>query len=126
MSQVFKIWKNGLKIIFGVEISHFCCLVMRERERKKSKLLSSIHGVPSIGIHRAKNESHLLYKGYSWVLKTRDFAEDSSKEFGKSKVSGLGSVHGTSEGFYYAPRSRDSSYFYLFSTVRAVWWCFLP
>ena len=39
---------------------------------------------------------HLLYKGYVWVSKTWDFAEDSSKEFGKSKVSGLGSVHGTS------------------------------
>ena len=39
---------------------------------------------------------HLLNEGYAWVPKTRDFAEDSSEEFGKSKVSGLGSVHGTS------------------------------
>ena len=31
-----------------------------------------------------------------WVLKTRDFTEDSSEEFEKSKVSGLGSVNGTS------------------------------
>ena len=31
-----------------------------------------------------------------WVSKTLDFAEDSSEEFGKSKVSGLGSVHETS------------------------------
>ena len=31
-----------------------------------------------------------------WVPKTLDFAEDSSKEFEKSKVSGLGSVNGTS------------------------------
>ena len=31
-----------------------------------------------------------------WVLKTWDFVEDSSEEFGKSKVSGLESVHGTS------------------------------
>ena len=39
---------------------------------------------------------HLLDEGYAWVPKTRDFTEDSSKEFGKSKVFGLGSVHETS------------------------------
>ena len=39
---------------------------------------------------------HLLEEGYECVPKTRDFTEDSSKEFGKSKVSGLGSIHGTS------------------------------
>ena len=39
---------------------------------------------------------HLFDKGYAWVLKTWDFIEDSSEEFGKSKVLGLGSVHGTS------------------------------
>ena len=39
---------------------------------------------------------HLLDEGYTWVSKTRDFADDSSKEFGKSKILGLGSVHGTS------------------------------
>ena len=31
-----------------------------------------------------------------WVPKTRDFAEDSSKEFGKSKVSSVESVNETS------------------------------
>ena len=44
----------------------------------------------------ARIKDHLLDKGYAWVPKTRDFAEDSSEEFGKSRVSGLGSVHGTS------------------------------
>ena len=39
---------------------------------------------------------HLLDNGYVWVSKTCDFAEDSSEKFGISKVSGLGSVHGTS------------------------------
>ena len=43
-----------------------------------------------------KTKVHLLDKGYAWLPKTLDFVEDSSKEFGKSKVSGLGSVHGTS------------------------------
>ena len=41
-------------------------------------------------------EVHLLDESYAWVLKSRDFAKDSSKEFGKSKVSGLGSVYETS------------------------------
>ena len=39
---------------------------------------------------------HLLDEGYVWVPKTRDFAEDSSEEFGKLKVLSLGSVHRTS------------------------------
>ena len=39
---------------------------------------------------------HLLDESYAWVSKSWDFAKDLSKEFGKSKVSGLGSVHGTS------------------------------
>ena len=39
---------------------------------------------------------YLLDEGYAWVLKTQDFAKDLSEEFKKSKVSGLGSVHGTS------------------------------
>ena len=43
-----------------------------------------------------RTKVHLLDKGYAWVLKTRDFVRDSSDEFEKSKVSGLGSVHGTS------------------------------
>ena len=58
MSQMFKIWKMGLKIIFGAKISDFYYLVVREKGReKKFKLLSSIHRVPSAGIHQAKNES---------------------------------------------------------------------
>ena len=43
-----------------------------------------------------KTKVHLLDEGYTWVPKTRDFTRDLSEEFGKSKVSGLGSVHGTS------------------------------
>ena len=36
-----------------------------------------------------KTKVHLLDECYTWVLKTPDFAKDSSEEFGKSKVSGL-------------------------------------
>ena len=39
---------------------------------------------------------HLLDEGYALVSKTRDFAEDLRKEFKKSKVLGIGSVHETS------------------------------
>ena len=67
-----------------------------EKKNKKSKLISSIHEVPSVKIVGPRTKVHLLNEGYMWVSKTRDFAENSSDEFGKSKVSGLGSVHGTS------------------------------
>ena len=43
-----------------------------------------------------KTKVHLCDESYAWVQKIRDFVEDSSEEFGKSKDSGLGSVHGTS------------------------------
>ena len=43
-----------------------------------------------------RTKVHLLDEGYTWVPKTRDFAEDSREEFRKSKVTGLGSVHRTS------------------------------
>ena len=67
---------------------------------------------------------HLLDEGYAWVPKTRDFSKDSSEEFGKSMVSGLGSVYKTSYSFFYALRSRDSSYFGLFSILRTIWLSF--
>ena len=43
-----------------------------------------------------RTKVHLIDKGYTWIPKIRNFVEDSSKELGKSKVSGLGSVHKTS------------------------------
>ena len=67
---------------------------------------------------------HLLDEGYAWVPKPQDFSKDSSEEFGKSKVSCLGSVHGTSKIFFYTPRGRDSSYFGLFFIIGAVWLSF--
>ena len=98
---------------------------MRKRERKESssfslqstKFCSSEFVEPRI-------EVHILNESYAWIPKSWDFAEDSSKEFGKSKVSSLGSVHGTSYIFFYAPRDRDFSYFGLFSIIGAVWLSF--
>ena len=36
---------------------------------------------------------HRIDESYAWVPKTRVFFEDPNEEFGKSKVSSLGSVH---------------------------------
>ena len=54
----------GEKVIFS-----YCLVVERKKgdKRENSQLLSSIYGVPSIGIRRAKSEVHLLDEGYAWV-----------------------------------------------------------
>ena len=68
----------------------------RERgERSSNFSLRSTEIGGSVFV-RPKTKDHMLDKGYAWVPKTRDFVEDSSEEFGKSRVSGLGSVNGTS------------------------------
>ena len=68
----------------------------RERGRESSNFSlrsTNIEWYEFVGLRK---KFHLLDKGYAWVPNIRDFAEDSSEEFGKSKVSGLRSVHGTS------------------------------
>ena len=67
----------------------------REMERTPTSLYDLRRSVGSefVGLG---TKVHLLNEGYMWIPKKWDFAEDSSEEFGKSKVSGLGSVHGTS------------------------------
>ena len=77
-----------------------------------------------VRIHRAKNEGSSTRRGVLVGTKNTDLAEDSSEEFGKSKVSGLRSVHETSYNFFYAPRGRDSSHFGLFSILGVVWLSF--
>ena len=70
---------------------------MRKRERKENSFFSlrsmDFRSSEFVG---PRMEVHLLDESYAWVPKSRDFAEDSSEEFRKSKVSGLRSVHGTS------------------------------
>ena len=67
---------------------------MRKRERKESNSFSlrftEFRPSEFIG---PRTKVHLLDKSYAWVPKSLDFAEDSREEFGKSKVSGLGSVN---------------------------------
>ena len=45
---------------------------------------------------RPRTKVHRIDEGYAWVPKTWDFVEGPNEEFGKSKVSGFGSVHETS------------------------------
>ena len=70
---------------------------MRKREGKESSSFSlrsmEFRMSEFIG---SRMEVHLLDESYAWVSKSQDFTKDSSEEFGKSKVSGLGSVHETS------------------------------
>ena len=55
-----------------------------ERNQKFSLRFTEFRRSEFVG---PRTKVHLLDKGYAWVPKTRDFVEDSSKEFGKSKVS---------------------------------------
>ena len=95
-----------------VENQNFCCFVrMRVREERKRRAKSFLPR--STKFRRSKfvgprTKVHRIDEGYAWVSKMRDFAKDLNKEFKKSKVSGLGSVHEASKGLFYAPRGRES------------------
>ena len=49
-----------------------------------SLFIYQIYENRTIGIRRIKNESALRDEGYAWVLKTRDFTENSGKNLEKS------------------------------------------
>ena len=73
----------------------------RVREGEKREMKNQNFSLRSTEFRRSefigpRTKVHLLDGGYMWVPKARNFVKDSSKEFGKSKVSCLGSVHGTS------------------------------
>ena len=123
---------KGENISFEGENSHFLIFFEhreregeRERERERERKVPFDDSRDFVNRNSSgQEESSSTRRGLRWVSKTRDFTEDSREEFGKSKVSSLGSVHGTSYGFFYAPRGRDSSYFGLFSILEAVWLSF--
>ena len=73
----------------------------KKKEKRKKRERSSNFSLRSTEIGGSvfiwpRTKDHLLDKGYAWVPKTRDFIEDSSEVFKKSRVLGLGSVHGIS------------------------------
>ena len=61
-------------------------------KRAKSFLLRSTELCRSKFVE-PRTKVHRIDEGYAWVPKTRDFTKDPTEELGKSKVSGLGSVH---------------------------------
>ena len=69
----------------------------REREGKKSSDFSlrstEFEWLSRIG---PRLKVGVLIKGNAWTPKSRVFVEDSSEDFGKSKVSGLGNASATS------------------------------
>ena len=55
------------------------------------------------------------------MLKTLDFIKDPNEDFGKSKVSDLRSVLGTSYDYYYTQEVRNSSYLVYFPFLSQKW-----
>ena len=61
MSQVFKIWKNGLNIIVGAKRSHFL-LASHERERERKKIKTSLFNPrSSVGWNSSGHEQKFIY-----------------------------------------------------------------
>ena len=58
------------------------------------KLLSSIHGVPTVGFRRVKHEKCSTRRGLAWEQKTKDFSENSEKKFGKILVFSFSQIYG--------------------------------
>ena len=87
-----KLEQNGE---LGQKEPFFPGLTQRERKggRKSTKILSTIYGASLVDFVGPRIKVHRIDEGYVWVLKTLDFTVDPSEEFGKSKVSNLGSVH---------------------------------
>ena len=91
--------KGDLPFLVGENVSSR----VRRREKKNKKMKTSIFNpFLSVGIRRAKNISSSTQRGLRVGIENTGFLRGSSEEFGKSKVSGLGSVHETSYSFFYA------------------------
>ena len=85
------------KKYLGQENTSFFLLVQaRVREERKRRAKSFLprsmkfRWSEFIGL---RTKVHCIDEAHAWVPKTWDFADDSNEKFGKSKVSGLGSVH---------------------------------
>ena len=65
----------------------------KEGKRRDKSFLPRSMEFPRSKSIKLRTKVHRIDEGYTWVLKTWDFTKDPSEEFGKSKVSGLGSVH---------------------------------
>ena len=75
------------------EGSSFPGVVLTEREKGEEESFQNF-SLRSTEFRRSefvepRTKVHLLDEGYTWILKTLDFTNDSSEELGKSKVSVL-------------------------------------
>ena len=69
----------------------------KRREKDERESPTSLYDLlRSVGRFSSGQELKIICSTKAWVPKIRDFTEDSSEEFGKSRVFGLGSVYGTS------------------------------
>ena len=66
---------------------------MGERSCRFSLRFATIGGSVHVG---PRTKVAMLDESYAWIPKSQVFAKDLDEEFGKSKASSLGSVHGTS------------------------------
>ena len=93
MSNLSELEQKRGKMGMREKKAHF--LYTRERERgKESREISSNFFLQSTELDCSvfvgpRTKVHLCDESYAWVPKTKDFAEDSSEEFGRSWVSGL-------------------------------------
>ena len=62
--------------------------VREERKRRDKGFFSRSIEFCRLKFIGPRMKVHHIDEGYAWVPKTRDFVEDPSEEFGKSKVSG--------------------------------------
>ena len=61
----------------------------KEEKRENSKLLPLIYRVPLVGIRRAKSKSSYTRRGYTWVLKRRDFNENPKEKISRNQIFGI-------------------------------------
>ena len=106
-------YKTKREGVFG-KTSHSDFLVLREGERREREhpsfsLRSSEFRQPKFVESRVK--IHLIDEGYAYILKMKDFIEDSREE-----ISGNQGFQARKASYpcYYASRGRDSSYSSLF------------
>ena len=85
-----------------------------------AEVLPRIFGNRLLELVGLRTKVGLLGEDYEYVLKSRDFTEDPTRGNSGDRVR----LRKASPPVFYAPRGRDSSYFGLYSTLRAVWWCF--
>ena len=93
---------------------------------RESKFPSAISRVSSVEICRAKNESSSTRRGLHVDTKNTGFHRGFKRGVREIKSFGFRKCPWDFLEFLQRSKFRDSSYFGFFSTLRAVWLCFMP